>query len=110
MSTVVETAKLLSPTMGQKLHFDQPIFIQWDWNPLNISLTKFHVCIGTSYGNWDLVNGEVGVADRFAFITPPLPDTVNQIHILVLYKTSETVGDLTEEEAFLVGRVMVERA
>lgn len=110
MQTLVDTAKILSPTMGEKVNFDQPISIRWDWNPLNVPVTIFHICIGTEKGNWNLVNGEVGLTDRFSFILPPLQNTVNQIHIQLLYKTLVSDNDHTEEETFLVGRVTVERA
>lgn len=110
MLPVVTTPTVLAPMMGQKVSFNDPILIQWDWNPIDIPVTKFHICIGTKEGNWNLVNGEVGLTDRFSFILPPLQDTDNQIHIQLLYKTVVIEKHHAEEEAFVVGRITVERA
>ncbi|OAI45167.1 hypothetical protein AYO43_01810 [Nitrospira sp. SCGC AG-212-E16] len=109
MQTAVTAPTIRVPNNGDTVSFNDPILIQWDWNPNDIPVTKFHICIGTEEGNWNLVNGEVGLADRFSFILPPLYATANQIHIQLLYKTIITHPD-PEEETFLVARVTVNRA
>ena len=110
MITVVTTPTVLAPTMGQKVSFNDPILIQWDWNPNEIPVTKFHLCIGTENGNWNLLNGEVGLFDRFSLILPPLPENINHIYIQLLYKTVVIEKHHAEEEAFVAGRITVDRA
>ena len=110
MLKVITTPTILAPTMGQKVSFIDPILIQWDWNPKEILVTKFHLCIGTENGNWDLMNGEVGLFDRFSFVLPPLPGNINHIYIQLLYKTVVNEEHHAEEETFVAGRITVERA
>jgi len=116
MPPVVTTPTVLAPTMGQKVSFNDPILIQWDWNPIDIPVTKFHLCIGTEIGNWNIFSGDVGLSDRFSLILPPnlssLSNTnsINYVHIQLLYKTVVKEPHHAEEEAFVVGLITVERA
>jgi hypothetical protein len=110
MPTVTTTPTILVPKMGQKVSFNDPILIRWDWNPNEIPVTKFHLCIGIENGNWNLLNGEVGLFDRFSLVLPPLPDNINQIYIQLLYKTVVNEKHHAEEEAFVAGRITVQRA
>lgn len=115
---VVDTPQILQPEMGQAVNFNEPITIRWDWNPMNVPVTQFHLCIGTARGDWNILDGEVGLFDRFSFVPPPLPAEVNQIHIQLVYRMMVTdhhpldqeALSHTHEETFLAGRIAIERA
>lgn len=110
MPPVVTTPAVVAPAMGQKVSFLDPLSITWDWDPGQMKVDKFHLCIGTKEGTWDLLNGEVGLVDHFSLILPPLPDSINYIHIQLLYKTVVIEEHHKEEEGFVAGRITVERA
>jgi hypothetical protein len=110
MQPVATIPTVLAPTKGQKVSFLDPLSIKWYWNPFDIPVTTFHLCIGTKEGTWDLLNGEVGLVDHFSFNLPPLPDSIKYIHIQLLYKTVVIEPHHAEEEACVVGRITVERA
>jgi hypothetical protein len=113
MPAVATTPTVLAPTMGQKVSFIDPLSIKWDWNPNNIKVTTFHLCIGTKEGTWDILNGDVGLVGSFSLILPPLPDSIKHIHIQLLYKKlviEDKNQKELEEEAFVAGRITVERA
>ena len=110
MPPVATIPTVLAPTMGQKVSFLDPLSIKWAYNPFDIQVTTFHLCIGTKEGNWDLLNGEVGRFDHFKFSLPDLPDSIKNIYIQLLYKTVVIETHHAEEEAFVVGRITVERA
>ena len=110
MLPVATIPTVLAPTMGQKVSFIDPFSIKWAWKPFDIQVTTFHLCIGTKEGTWDILNGEVGLVDSFSFSLSHLPDSINYIHIQLLYKTVVIETHHQAEEAFVVGRITVERA
>jgi hypothetical protein len=111
MPPVATIPTVLAPTNGQKVSFLDNFVLQWRWSPFDIpKVTTFHLCIGTKEGTWDILNGEVGLVDSFSLSLSSLPDSINFIHIQLLYKTVVIETHHQEEEAFVAGRITVERA
>lgn len=106
MVAVIDAPVLLSPSDKERIDFNKPILIRWQWSNSS-PITTFHVCIGTEPGTWNVLNGEVGLTDHFYFTPPTLPDNINQLYIQVIYKMVVTEDHHAEEEAFRIGDVII---
>lgn len=105
MVTVIDTPVILSPSHHDTFDFEIPILIQWQWSPSS-PITNFHLCIGTKPGTWNMVNGEIGLTDRFCFTPFPVGEDTNHIYIQLIYKTIVTEDGHAEEETFRIGDVI----
>ena len=86
--TGVQTVVYRSDTSSQ-INFAEAIQIRWP----DVKGSSFHLCMGTTPGQWDILSADVGKRKQQLFDLSDVPKDVQSVYVQLI-----TIADPTDED------------